>query len=629
MDDAQQSPEQLVAVLASKDGVARLNARKAIVQLGSTAVAPFCLCFFRQRSHHTQWRTAGNHGGRRVTVPGRQGAKQQPETIQSWAGTPLFFRDHVALLICVLLIAVLPGAGCSQAPPSVEAVRTTPETSSSISHRIVTENVLQADRRTLQSSSTHLESTIAELQKLAMAAPWRESGFFDAEQQDQIENLLFRFLACRDALWRLASLDHDNDAGYSSDDVRTKSTAIAFNAGFYLLVGDASLVTTFRDDSIAVAKLNEEFYRSRIPAKTYDDLFLAVTNEDRLNALRNSFLLYTEELVRSDSPLSKVVREEPDYSDLVKTTEAIATHADAMVRKLVESESSLLPEIDNRLRHTQAAALLRESENTTNELLSAARAHLFKGVSRIKNPDAHLIRFSAKQKHQLVGLLQPGDIILTYTAGYISDIFIPGTFKHAITYVGSVEDRHRAGLHADHLAWIPDTERDGLLRAINTAGFASGQDVNVIEAVGEGVIFNSLGHIMDTHINRLLILRPQISPDERIRALVDVFRFLGDGYDFRFDFADASEQVCTEVVYRALDGKGAIKFTLVERAGHPTLSADDIANSYLVGPGKTFEFVLLAEETPSSEEHRALVLVGKVGAKRLADLMAGSGKNKE
>jgi hypothetical protein len=40
-------------------------------------------------------------------------------------------------------------------------------------------------------------------------------------------------------------------------------------------------------------------------------------------------------------------------------------------------------------------------------------------------------------------------------------------------------------------------------------------DADVIEAVGEGVIFNHLGHIMDTHINRLLVLRPKVNRDER------------------------------------------------------------------------------------------------------------------
>jgi hypothetical protein len=102
-----------------------------------------------------------------------------------------------------------------------------------------------------------------------------------------------------------------------------------------------------------------------------------------------------------------------------------------------------------------------------------------------------------------------------------------------------------------------------------------------------------------------------------------VFLFLGDEYDFKFDFADASKQVCTEVVYRALDGKGPIRFSLVKRAGHETLSADDIANNFLGAPGKAFDFVLFAEEASDSPQHHARILEGQVGTTRVRELMAG------
>ena len=101
-----------------------------------------------------------------------------------------------------------------------------------------------------------------------------------------------------------------------------------------------------------------------------------------------------------------------------------------------------------------------------------------------------------------------------------------------------------------------------------------------------------------------------------------IYSYLGDGYDFRFDFSDATYQVCTEVIYRAIDGKGAIDFTLTERAGHETLSADDVANYYLETNPPAFDFVLYVEEDPGSKDHQAMVLVGNEGAKRLAALMA-------
>ncbi len=141
----------------------------------------------------------------------------------------------------------------------------------------------------------------------------------------------------------------------------------------------------------------------------------------------------------------------------------------------------------------------------------------------------------------------------------------------------------------------------------------------MIEAVAEGVIFNDLEHLLDTHVNRMLVLRPRLSETERAAFVVEVYSYLGDGYDFRFDFADASQQVCTEVIYRALNGKGSIDFALTARAGHETLSADDIANYHL--DSEAFDFVLLVETKPDSKNNEALVFVGPEGEKRIEVLM--------
>jgi hypothetical protein len=148
----------------------------------------------------------------------------------------------------------------------------------------------------------------------------------------------------------------------------------------------------------------------------------------------------------------------------------------------------------------------------------------------------------------------------------------------------------------------------------------------MIEAVAEGVIFNNLAYIMDTHINRLLVLRPQLTAAERVDFLSEVFSYLGEQYDFRFDFADSTSQVCTEVIYRAIDGKAEIDFELTVRAGHETLSADDIVLYFLNDKPAAFELVLYAEEDPDGSDHAALILTGKAGVDRLEDLMRSVGE---
>jgi len=167
----------------------------------------------------------------------------------------------------------------------------------------------------------------------------------------------------------------------------------------------------------------------------------------------------------------------------------------------------------------------------------------------------------------------------------------------------------------------PDERFDAQTLAVNlqASSLPDRTQADMIEAVAEGVIFNDLEHIMDTHVNRMLVLRPRLSEAERAAFLVEVYSYLGDGYDFRFDFADASQQVCTEVIYRALNGKGSIDFALTARAGHETLSADDIANYHL--DSEAFDFVLLVETKPDSKNNEALVFVGPEGEQRIEALM--------
>ena len=135
--------------------------------------------------------------------------------------------------------------------------------------------------------------------------------------------------------------------------------------------------------------------------------------------------------------------------------------AESLVQELgnvaVEGSHPIL----NRVRHAPIADAARRAGGGTRTLLRGAWAHAFNGVSRLKSPTARLVRFTDAQKADAMGRLRPGDVIVTYTAGYVSDVFIPGAFKHGIAYVGSPRDRRDAGLNAD-------SPKGGLRRCFET-----------------------------------------------------------------------------------------------------------------------------------------------------------------
>jgi hypothetical protein len=119
--------------------------------------------------------------------------------------------------LVLVVIGFSLGAGCSR-----KSLPHGPDTARRHSQSAMTESLLHADLRTRQSSSSHLESITKETQQLAASAPWRESGFFDAGQQDKIENLLFRFLACRHALWQLANYHRDNETRFPDAEAKAR-----------------------------------------------------------------------------------------------------------------------------------------------------------------------------------------------------------------------------------------------------------------------------------------------------------------------------------------------------------------------------------------------------------------------
>jgi hypothetical protein len=206
----------------------------------------------------------------------------------------------------------------------------------------------------------------------------------------------------------------------------------------------------------------------------------------------------------------------------------------------------------------------------------------------------------------------------------MSNVFLPGKFKHGLTYVGSPAERRAIGLPAGAGADIPEAKRARLAVDLDVDKLPDGHDADLIEAVAEGVIFNSLRVITHGHVARLVVLRPRLETDRLARSLAVPFLMLGAGYDFDFDFVDGSHLCCTEVIYRAYQKAGPIDFTLTKRAGVQTLAADDILHYHLGHADQpVFDFVLLAEDDPATRKPEAVLRYEQPGADRLKALMGG------
>jgi hypothetical protein len=496
-------------------------------------------------------------------------------------------------------IFVLVGLLCSCSAKVPERVYATPQ---------ALEVGLRGDARTLSGLRPQLAELDSEFKTLQDTGGWRETGYLSVDETDRMSELLFRFRAAHSALWDITAAYGNMRHPFVDPALDAKASILGREASLLLASHSAYVVAIFGRDPVAVDKLNEAFFRLSIPRDSFYQLSRSI-DSNRLSRVRRADALVAQERLDPNSALSHLVRADSSYAERLEQTETLQHVAEARLVAALEARGIDVPEP------------VHLADEAVERGLYVARSILFKDVSRLKSPSAHLVKFSESQKAEVYSKLEPGDLILTYTAGYTSDIFIPGAFKHGITFVGSPEQRSDAGVaHASLDGIVPD-RHDRLASHLTQANLEGGEPADVIEAVAEGVIFNHLAHIMDTHINRLLVLRPKLNDKERAEFLVSVFSYLGEEYDFRFDFADSTRQVCTEVIYRAIQGKGGIEFDLTVRAGHETLSADDISLYFLEKKPAAFEFVLYAEEDPNRSDHAAIILTGDAGLERLEGLM--------
>ncbi len=196
---------------------------------------------------------------------------------------------------------------------------------------------------------------------------------------------------------------------------------------------------------------------------------------------------------------------------------------------------------------------------------------------------------SPPQIEKISQQLQPGDIFLERRNWYLSNPWLPGFWPHAALYIGTPGDLKRLGIyhHPNLQRYIRDY----------ASPTPEGHQKTIIEAVSEGVIFNSLEH--SAHADYLAVLRPRLTDKQKAAAIVRAFGHVGKPYDFNFDFDDTGKLVCTQLVYLAYEGM--IPFPLKRIMGRRTLPANEIAATFTLDkkqPRRLLDFVLFLDAAP-------------------------------
>ncbi|NQV14848.1 hypothetical protein HQ531_05260 [bacterium] len=165
--------------------------------------------------------------------------------------------------------------------------------------------------------------------------------------------------------------------------------------------------------------------------------------------------------------------------------------------------------------------------------------------------------------------LEPGDILFTRREWVLTNLGLPGFWTHTVLFLGTPEQRSAYFTDQETKQWVINqgvsTGSIEELLALNyqeayeknTAKANDGNVPRTIEALKEGVIFNSL----ETSLNcdGMAALRPRLSKREKAEAIFRAFGYSGRPYDFNFDFLTDSALVCSELVLKAYESSSGFQ----------------------------------------------------------------------
>jgi len=249
-------------------------------------------------------------------------------------------------------------------------------------------------------------------------------------------------------------------------------------------------------------------------------------------------------------------------------------------------------------RKIEMALMDLRSHTGDSKYLAQSMVSTWIGDFRLKSRPEHTGLISAEQARELRKVLQPGDILLERRNWFMSNAFLPGYWPHAALYLGDPESLKVLGVADD-----PRVKRNW--RAF-TEPEASGHRYAVIEAMSEGVVFTTFEHSVG-EADAVAVLRPRLTDAQRREMLVRAISHYGKPYDFEFDFFSTDRLVCTEVVYRALDGMITLPLTPI--LGRRALPAVGFVKVYAETRGRDdrpFDLVYFLD----ADESRGRAVVG-------------------
>jgi len=260
------------------------------------------------------------------------------------------------------------------------------------------------------------------------------------------------------------------------------------------------------------------------------------------------------------------------YVEYIKNTK----YASFLLDYSIKNYNILFGEFDHSIKINVDNVLDTFEKDTMEQWLPFQKEIAnFLGDTKISSRHGYLI--TKDQIKEIETRIQPGDIMFQRRNWYVSNIGMPGFWTHAAIYVGSLNDldeyfekesyNNFNMTFSDYLkANFPQVYKKKLSKEITT-----------IEAKAVGVVMLSMEESGAT--DYLAFVRPKLSKEDKMFAILSSFEHYGKKYDFNFDFITDDTIVCTELVYKSYLNnsiKDGLNYNLTKVSGRWMLAPNDM-----------------------------------------------------
>jgi hypothetical protein len=445
--------------------------------------------------------------------------------------------------------------------------------------------------RRLAEDMDDLEARVGVFQegvRARMAADGRE--YFKPDEDDEVRRHFRAYLSMRSELLRMVAVYADFPS-VKDPDAQARCFLTGFAAAATLMRTSLAMVLTYRDRAHERRKLDEEEPRWDIPGGMFSRVYESVISSGNAELFDQMAARYRE---RRGAWRDSAVLPAADLDWLEDRIDASVAWVQAHSINRRWARLGLLKQ--KVVAHARSPIYVVQS----------MAAEVIGDTQLLQRPP--FISADAVDA-EIRPRLQPGDILLERRNWYASNAFLPGFWPHAALYLGTEDDlrqldeRLKKAIPPEE--WkaacvLEDAEVRRRLEAFR-APAPDGRANDVIEAVSEGVIFNSLTHTLSA--DYAAALRPRVTDRQRAEAIKRAFSHHGKRYDYEFDFATSDRLVCTELVYRSYGGM--LDFKLVRVMGRDTLPAVEMVRQFREArgtPAARMDFVLFMDAQPGEDK---------------------------